>query len=98
MTAAHAFELPPHSGAPAEAVDAAVDGEVVYLTRDGKPAAAIVPPDVAAAGAAAIEALENADDLRVALERLARNEPKIPLAEVLAEFADDPTELPDSEK
>lgn len=58
MTSAHAFEVPPHSAAPAEAVDAAVEGRVVYLTRNGEPVAAIVPADVATAGAAAIEALE----------------------------------------
>lgn len=37
MTAAHAFELPPHSAAPAEAVDAAMAGQVVYLTHNGQP-------------------------------------------------------------
>ncbi|MGH3856282.1 MAG: hypothetical protein ACRDR6_22890, partial [Pseudonocardiaceae bacterium] len=66
VIAAHAFELPPHSAAPAEAVDAAVDSRVVYLTHNGEPVAAIVPADVAAAGAAAIEALENAEDIRAA--------------------------------
>ena len=83
------FELPPHSGVPAEAVDAAVDGQVVYLTRNGEPVAAIVPADVAIAGAAAVEALEDAEDLRAARAALAEPGPNIPLADVLAEYADD---------
>jgi hypothetical protein len=63
VTSANAYELPPHSSAPAEAVDAAEHGEVVYLMRGGQRFAAIVPPDVAAAGAAAVEALEDAHRL-----------------------------------
>jgi len=63
MAAAHAFELPPHSGAPAEAIDAAAGGEVVYLTRNGHPFAAIVPADVAAE----FEAAEDAEDIAAAL-------------------------------
>lgn len=52
------------SGAAREAADR---GQVVYLVgRDGTRLAAIVPPNVAAAGAAAIEALEEADDLATA--------------------------------
>lgn len=98
MTAAHAFELPPHSAAPAEAVDAAVDGQVVYLTHNGEPAAAIVPPDVAAAGAAAIEALEDADDVRAARAALADPEPSIPMSEVLAVYADDLATYPDTDE
>jgi len=47
MTAAHDYELPPHSAAPAEAVDAAADGQVVYLTRNGQRIAAIVPASLA---------------------------------------------------
>jgi prevent-host-death family protein len=43
---AHAYELPPHSDVPAEAVDAAQHGEVVYLTRSGRRIAAIVPAEV----------------------------------------------------
>ncbi|WBB75378.1 hypothetical protein O7602_07645 [Micromonospora sp. WMMD1128] len=45
MSAAHAyeFEVPEHSPAPAEAVDRAVDGNVVYLTRSGRRVAAVVP-------------------------------------------------------
>ena len=98
MTAARAFELPPHSAAPAEAVDAAVDGQVVYLTHNGAPAAAIVPPDVAAAGAAAIEALEDAEDIRAARAALADPEPSIPMSEVLAAYADDLAAYPDTER
>ncbi|WP_253779249.1 hypothetical protein [Goodfellowiella coeruleoviolacea] len=95
MTAAHAFELPPHSGAPAEAVEAAVDGQVVYLVRDGEPIAAIVPADVAAAGAAAVEALEDAEDIRAARVALADTGPDVPLEDVLAEYADDLSAFPE---
>ncbi len=92
MTAARSFELPAHSGAPAEAVDAAVDGQVVYLMRDGQPVAAVVPADVATAGAAA---LEEAADIRAARTALADRAPRIPLSEVLAEYADDLATSPD---
>ena len=51
MSAAHAFELPPHAGVPAEAVEAAEHGQVVYLTRNGEAVAAIVSADVAALSA-----------------------------------------------
>jgi antitoxin (DNA-binding transcriptional repressor) of toxin-antitoxin stability system len=44
MSAAHDFELLPHTAVPAEAVDAAEHGYVVYLTRNGEPVAAVVPP------------------------------------------------------
>jgi hypothetical protein len=54
-------------------VDAAVGGEVVYLTRAGQRVAAVVPPDVAAAGQAAVTALEDAADLRDARRRLAES-------------------------
>jgi antitoxin (DNA-binding transcriptional repressor) of toxin-antitoxin stability system len=47
VTAAHDYELPPHSAAPAEAVDAASEGQVVYLTRNGRRIAAIVPANLA---------------------------------------------------
>ena len=47
-------------------------GQVIYLTGpDGRRIAAIVPANVAAAGAAAIEALEDAADLAVAEVALA---------------------------
>ena len=97
MTTAHAFELPPHSAAPAEAVDAAVAGHVVYLTHNGEPAAAIVPLDVAAAGAAAIEALEDAEDVRAARAALADPEPSIPMSDMLAAYAADLTDFPDTD-
>ncbi|MGH3829175.1 MAG: hypothetical protein ACRDRS_01775 [Pseudonocardiaceae bacterium] len=95
MTAARAFELPPHSAAPAEAVDAAVEGSVVYLTHNGEPVAAVVPADVAAAGAAAVEALENAEDIRAARAARADPGPDIPLEDVLAEYADELAAYPD---
>ena len=95
MTAAQSFELPPHSGAPAEAVDAAVDGQVVYLMRDGQPIAAVVPTDVATAGAAAVEALEEAEDIQAARAALADHTSRIPLSHVLAEYADDLAVYPD---
>jgi hypothetical protein len=97
VTSANAYELPPHSPAPAEAVDAAEHGEVVYLVRSGLQVAAIVPPDVAAAGAAAVDALEDAEDLRVALTVRAEGSPTIPMAEVLAEYADDLAAYPDDD-
>jgi hypothetical protein len=53
--------------------DAAERGQVIYLTGpDGRRLAAIVPANVAAAGAAAIEALEDADDLAIAEAALAQ--------------------------
>ena len=52
--------------------DAAERGQVVYLTDpQGRRIAAIVPASVAAAGAAAIEALEEAADLAAGEEALA---------------------------
>ncbi len=52
--------------------DAAERGQVVYLTdAQGRRLAAIVPADVAAAGAAAVEALEDAADSATADEALA---------------------------
>lgn len=67
---------------PAEEVDAAEHGQVVYLTRNGEPVAAIVRADVA------VEALEDAEDLRAAREALAEPSPDIPMSEVWAEYAD----------
>lgn len=76
-------------------MDAAVEGRVVYLIHDGEPVAAIVPADVATAGAASIEARENAQDIRSA--RTARADPgsDIPLEDVLAVYADDLAAYPD---
>ncbi|HWE89519.1 MAG TPA: hypothetical protein VG317_08675 [Pseudonocardiaceae bacterium] len=87
-TAAHAFEVPPHSAALAQAIDAAEHGEVVYLTRNGEQIAAIVPTQVATAGAAAIEALEDAEDIRAARAALAEPGDPIPMAEVWDDYAD----------
>jgi antitoxin (DNA-binding transcriptional repressor) of toxin-antitoxin stability system len=89
MSAAHDFELRPHAGVPAEEVEAAEHGQVVYLIRDGEAVAAIVSADVAAAGAAAVEALEDAEDIRAARAAQADPEPDIPLEHVLAKYADD---------
>jgi antitoxin (DNA-binding transcriptional repressor) of toxin-antitoxin stability system len=91
VTAAHAyeFEVPPHGVAPADAVNAAEGGQVVYLTRRGRPVAAVVPPEVAAAGYAAVTALEDAADLRAARDALADPAPSVPLDEVLARYAAD---------
>ncbi|HEX5540424.1 MAG TPA: hypothetical protein VFX60_02490 [Micromonospora sp.] len=46
MTAAHAFEfeVPEHMPAPVEAIERAEHGNVVYLTRHGQRAAAVIPP------------------------------------------------------
>lgn len=49
MTAAHAYEyeVPPRAGVPADAIEAAAGGEVVYLVRRGERLAAVVPPEAA---------------------------------------------------
>jgi hypothetical protein len=60
------------AGLASAAHDAAERGQVVYLTDpQGRRIAAIVPASVAAAGSAAIEALEDAADVAVAQEALA---------------------------
>jgi hypothetical protein len=69
----HVTELPidDTAGLASAAHDAAERGQVVYLTDpQGRRIAAIVPASVAAAGTAAIEALEDAADLAVAQEAL----------------------------
>lgn len=95
VTSANAYELPPHTSAPAEAVDAAEHGQVVYLTRNGQPIAAIVPANVARTAAAAVEALEDADDIRAALAALADPSPSIPMTDIMAKYADDLAAYPD---
>jgi hypothetical protein len=70
----HVTELPiDDAAALADAAhEVATRGKVVYLTDpQGRRIAAIVPASVAAAGAAAIEALEDAADLAAADEALA---------------------------
>jgi hypothetical protein len=76
------------------AVDLAERGEIVYLVRGGRQVAAIMPPGVAAA---AIEALDEAEDLRVALAVLAEDEPTVPLGDILAKYADDLAVYPDDD-
>jgi antitoxin (DNA-binding transcriptional repressor) of toxin-antitoxin stability system len=88
---------PRHADVPAEEVEAAEHGQVVYLTRNGEPVAAIVRADVATAGAAAIEALEDAEDIRTARTALADPEPDIPLKEILAKYANDLAAYPDEQ-
>jgi hypothetical protein len=70
----HMTELPidDAAGLASAAHDAAERGQVVYLTDpQGRRLAAIVPASVAAAGTAAIEALEDAADVAVAADALA---------------------------
>jgi hypothetical protein len=79
------------AGLASAAHDAAERGQVVYLTDpQGRRIAAIVPASVAAAGTAAIEALEDAADLATAEEALAEWEADgqrtYRLADVDAEF------------
>ncbi|MGH3546349.1 MAG: type II toxin-antitoxin system prevent-host-death family antitoxin, partial [Mycobacteriales bacterium] len=50
MTAAHAYELPPKNAGGFRLPDAEVEaveegGEVIYLTRSGRPVARITPVD-----------------------------------------------------
>jgi hypothetical protein len=56
-----------------------------------------VPADVATAGAAAVEALEEAEDIRAARAALDDHSPRIPLDDVLAEYADDLATYPDAD-
>jgi hypothetical protein len=81
------------AGMSGAAHDAAERGQVVYLTdTQGRRLAAIVPASVAAAGAAAIEALEDAADLATGQEALAEWEADerrtYRLADVDAELAE----------
>lgn len=82
----HAYELPPDDTVPADAVREAADGDVVYLTRNGTPVAAVVSADAAAY----LEALEDAADVIAARQALAEPGPSIPADRVWAELdADD---------
>jgi hypothetical protein len=87
-----ALELLPHAGVPAEEIVAAEHRQVVYLTRNGEPVAAIARADMATAGAAAIE---DAEDVPAARAALANPEPDIPLEEVLTKYANDLAAYPD---
>jgi prevent-host-death family protein len=85
--AANAYELLADQTVPADVVHEAAEGEVVYLTRDGKPVAALVSADAAEC----LEALEDAADSIAARRALAEQAPSIPADEVWAELgADDP--------
>jgi len=87
----HAYELPPDHGAGEleQLADAAATGEVIYLVRNGARVAAIVSTDVAAAGAAAVEALEDASDVaaaRAALAEIEAGAQTIPADQLWAEL------------
>jgi hypothetical protein len=70
--------------------DAAENHQVIYLTdANGRRLAAIVPADVAAAGTAAVEALEEAADLEAARRAAEEPGPSVPHADVLADLAED---------
>lgn len=73
---APAYELPPG------AVESAEAGEVVYLT----PGVALVPADIAAAGEAAVHALEDAADVRDARAALAEEGESIPADRLWSEL------------
>jgi prevent-host-death family protein len=72
--AGHACELPADETVPADAVRDAVGGEVVYLTRNGTPVAALVSADAAEY----LEALEDAADVIAARRALAEQGPSVP--------------------
>lgn len=87
---AHAYELPGEDPVLDRLADEAGGGEVIYLTRDGRRVAALVPADVAEA----LEAAEDAEDLAAARAALASPGRRIPHEKVLAEFADVLAEFP----
>jgi antitoxin (DNA-binding transcriptional repressor) of toxin-antitoxin stability system len=64
------------------AAESAATGEVIYLTRDGRRLAAIVPADAAAK----IEAAEDAADLAAAEAAMAEPGENIPASVVWAEL------------
>ncbi|HET6747894.1 MAG TPA: type II toxin-antitoxin system prevent-host-death family antitoxin [Actinomycetes bacterium] len=78
----HAYELPPDDTVPADAVREAAAGDVVYLTRNGAPVAAVVPAEAAEY----LEALEDAADAIAARRALANDAPSIPAGQVWAEL------------
>lgn len=82
------IEVPARSGAPVEAVEAAADGDVVFLTRDGEPVAAVVPVYVAQVGVRVMEAYEDEEDGRALQAAAEDQEESIPLSEVLKQFAE----------
>jgi prevent-host-death family protein len=82
---AHAYELPADQTVPAEAVRDAADGEVVYLTRNGTPVAAVVSADAAEY----LEALEDAADAIAARRALAEPAPSVAAEQVWAELGID---------
>ena len=85
---AHAYELPADQTVPADAVREAVDGEVVYLTRNGTPVAAVVSADAAEY----LEALEDAADIIAARRALDEQAPSVPAEQVWAELGIDDRE------
>lgn len=64
------------------AAESAATGEVIYLTRDGRRLAAIVPADAAAG----IEAAEDAADIAAAEAAMAEPGDDIPASAVWAEL------------
>ena len=89
VTAEHAYELPPDDGDLSDVAEQAEAGEVTYLTHAGRRVAAVVPLEVAAAGAAAIEAIEDALDLREVAAARAEGGSTVPHEEVMARYAGD---------
>jgi prevent-host-death family protein len=83
--AANAFELPADQSVPADVVREAAGGEVIYLTRDGTPVAAVVSADAAEY----LEALEDAADIIAARRALAEQAPSVSAEEVWTELGVD---------
>ncbi len=87
----HAYELHGDDpGAVERIAQAAALGEVIFLTRAGEPAAAVVPANLAAE----IEAAEDAEDITAADEAMDANEagePTVPADELWAELGLDST-------
>lgn len=72
------------------AVDDAADGEVVFLRRARHIVGAIVPPEVAAAGMAALDAADQVADLAVGeslLAELRDGMETVPLSDLRRELA-----------